>query len=184
MQINQYVEDISGALLAAANDAIPATAKRCFQSRLPDWSEIVLPLRDKYLFWHNVWSECGRPKAGAVADAMRRTRAEYHYAIRRIKRDENDIFKVRFADAILTNHSRNLWAEVKRISRGGSSLSNVVDGFSTPDDISAFFARKYQELYTSVSYDAVDMDCLLNELNETLSTGDLKPTLLLDRWMC
>ena len=71
---------------------------------------------------------------------MRRTRAEYHYAIRRIKRDENDIIKERFADAFLTNRSRDLWAEVKRIRGGGSSLSNVVDGFSIPDDISAFFA--------------------------------------------
>ena len=70
--------------------------------------------------------------------------------ITRIKRNENDIIKERFADAILTNRCRDLWAEVKRIRGGGSSLSNVVDGFSTPDDISAFFASKYQELYTSV----------------------------------
>ena len=118
-----------------------------------------------------MWSECGRPKTGAVADVMRRTRAEYQYAIRRIKRDENDIIKERFADAILTNRSRDLWAEMKRIRGGWSSLSNVVDGFSAPDDISAFFASKYQELYTSVFYDAVDMDCLLNELNEPLSMG-------------
>ena len=115
---------------------------------------------------------------------MRRTRAEYHYAIRRIKRDENDIIKERFADAFLTNRSRDLWAEVKRIRGGGSSLSNVVDGFSTSDDISTFFASKYQELYTSVSSDTVDMDCLLNELNETLSMGVLIRTLLLARWMC
>ena len=158
-------------MLAAANDAIPATAKRCFQSRLPGWSEIVEPLRDKSLFWHNMWLEYGRPKTGAVADVMRRTRAEYHYAIRRIKRNDYDIIKERFADAILTNRCRDLWAEVKRIRGGGSSLSNVVDGFSTPDDISTFFASKSQELYTSVPYDTVDMDCLLNELNETLSMG-------------
>ena len=73
-----------------------------------------------------------------MTDIMRRTRAEYHYAIRRIKRDDYDIIKERFADAILTNRSRDLWAELKRIRGGGSSASNVVDGFSTPDDISAF----------------------------------------------
>jgi len=44
-----------------------------------------------------MWMECGRPKHGTVADIMRRTRSRYHCAIGRVKREEADIEKQRFA---------------------------------------------------------------------------------------
>jgi len=40
-----------------------------------------------------VWSECGRPQTGVVANIMRKTRAAYHYAVRQVRRDENNIVK-------------------------------------------------------------------------------------------
>ena len=52
--------------------------------RTPGWSEYVEPLRQKSLFWHAMWKDCGHPRSGAVADCMRRARASYHYGIRRI----------------------------------------------------------------------------------------------------
>ena len=59
--------------------------------------------------------ECGRPKAGVVAESMRRTRAAYHCAICKIKRDEDNIIRERLADCIVENKDRNFWKEIKRI---------------------------------------------------------------------
>ena len=41
--------------------------------------------------------EFGRPKTGVVADVMRRTRAAYHYAIRRIEQNADAIINERFS---------------------------------------------------------------------------------------
>jgi hypothetical protein len=68
------------------------------------------------MLWHNIWIDCGRPKTGNVADIMRRTRAQYHYAIRAVKRDETNIIRQRFAQAVLGDSSRDLWKEVKKIN--------------------------------------------------------------------
>jgi hypothetical protein len=59
--------------------------------------------------------DCGRPRAGVVADCMRRTRAAYHYAIRKVKRDEGRIINERLADSIISNNTRDFWSEIKRI---------------------------------------------------------------------
>ena len=59
------------------------------------------PLRDESLFWHNLWLECDRPKTGAVAYCMRRTHAAYHYAIRKVKREEDKIINERLAGSLL-----------------------------------------------------------------------------------
>ena len=71
---------------------------------IPEWFEIVEPAREKSLFWHNIWMECGRPKMGVVADIMQPTRL-YHYSIRKVKWREKDIVVVRFAETILNNRS-------------------------------------------------------------------------------
>ena len=134
---------------------------------MPGWSEFVEPLRDKSLFWHNTWLECDRPKTGVVADIMRRTRAAYHDAIRRIKQNADAIINERFAEAVINNKSRDLWAEVKRIRGCGSCPTNVVDCRDTPAENASFFAKKYQDLYTYVSYDSncmIDIFCELDDL--------------------
>jgi len=50
-----------------------------------------------------------------VANIMRRSRAQYHYAIRRVKRDVQNVTRHRFAQAIVKDKSRNLWDEVRKI---------------------------------------------------------------------
>jgi len=49
-----------------------------------------------WLIWHNIWLKCGRPRDGAAADIMRRTRAAYHYAVRYFKQNNSDIVKQPF----------------------------------------------------------------------------------------
>ena len=95
--INRYADVISKACLDAGENSIPHTTDRCAGKRIPGWSERVEPLRQKSLFWHGIWIDCGRPRGGAVADCMRLTRAAYHYAIRKTKREEDNIVRERIA---------------------------------------------------------------------------------------
>ena len=48
---------------------------------------------------------------------MRKNRASYHYAIRRVKRNAHNIINERFANAIVDNKDRNFWSEVKRLRK-------------------------------------------------------------------
>ena len=100
--------------LSAANGAIPHVGLLGDSSNryIPGWSEIVEPAREKSLFWHNIWMECGRPKTGVVSDIVRQTRLAHHYSIRKVKRREKDIVADMFAGTILNNRSRYFWAEV------------------------------------------------------------------------
>jgi hypothetical protein len=167
--LDRYSRDIYEACLFAANDAIPHVASGNAKRPVPGWTEFVEPAREKSLFWHNIWVDCGRPRTGIVADIMRKTRLAYHYAIRRVKRMENDIISDRFANAMLDNSGRDFWSEVKRMRSNKSCSSNIVDGCTTPDSIAAHFAEKYQDLYTSVAYNADEMSDIISDLNNRIS---------------
>ena len=110
-QLNTYASEISQALVAAAEVAIPHTSEVCCNKNksIPGWTEFVEPLIAKSLFRHNVWVDCDMPKTVAVTDVMRRTRASYHYAIRCVRRNKRNIINKRFADAMLVDNTRDFW---------------------------------------------------------------------------
>jgi hypothetical protein len=166
--LNEYAANITDSCLRAAEAAIPRSCKRQTSGRIPGWSEYVQPVRDKSLFWHKLWLECGRPKTGAVADCMRRTRAAYHYAIRKVKRDEDILVNERIADSILKNDTRDFWSEIKRIRSNKSGTSRIVDGQTDSDSIAKLFANSYRELYTSVPYDRDEMMSIKNEVEDMI----------------
>ena len=97
--VNNYANRIADACIKAADTCIPRTRDRQSSGCIPGWSEYIKSLRDKSWFWHGLWRDCNRPKTGAVADRMRRTRAAYHYAIRQLKKDGNSIVRERAAEA-------------------------------------------------------------------------------------
>ena len=78
---------------------------------------------------------------------MRRTRAAYHYAIRRLKKDEESIIRERIADAMLNDKGRNFWSEVKRLRSQKTSSSRIIDGQTAVSSIASLFAAKYREIF-------------------------------------
>jgi len=65
--INTYANDITEVCVAAARLVVPVTCTRHQTRCILGWSEHVQPLRDKSLFWHKIWDECGQQDTGYVA---------------------------------------------------------------------------------------------------------------------
>ena len=106
MTARDLTHSATNACITAAANTIPRTCTRPNTGRIPGWSEHVRPLRERSMFWHRMWLDCGRPRTGVVSESMRRTRAAYHYALRRIRKDEEDIVRERTADAMLYSTTR------------------------------------------------------------------------------
>ena len=58
---------------------------------VPGWKDQVKPEREQSLFWHWMWLEAGRPNSGYINDIMKRIRHQYHYAVRRCKKNTSNI---------------------------------------------------------------------------------------------
>jgi len=85
-----------------------------------------------------------------VSDWMRRSRAAYHYAIRKAKRDEDLIVSERITVLMLKSEDRDFWSEIKR-SRAKPVGGRNVDGVPDNVGISKLFRDKYQKLYSGGS---------------------------------
>ena len=91
-----------------------------------------------------------------------------HYAIRRVKKDEDNIIRERLANCIVENKQRNFWMEIKRIRSKKSCMSRVIDGNTDAQSIAKLFAAKYRDLYTSVPYNNVELKGMIEDVDQQL----------------
>ena len=59
---------------------------------------------------------------------MRRARASYHYGIRRIRNEEDEIVRRRMAESLSGADGRNFRKEVRKIRHSKANSSGIVDG--------------------------------------------------------
>ena len=170
IQLQAYYRALCLSLTTVADRTLPHTSKKAAAGRIPGWNEYVKNARESSLFWHDIWTQCGKPRDGVVADVMRRARASYHYAIRFVKRNENNIVNEHLAEALVNNRGRDFWREVKHIRGTNKCCSSYIDGIHGSKDIAELFADQYQDLFCSVSYDNNEMSRIYSEISCSLGT--------------
>jgi hypothetical protein len=68
-------------------------------------------------------------------------------------------------DALIDGPSRHFWTEVKMIRNGKACNARTVDGFTDESSIAKLFANNYRCLYSSVPYNAAELQSNLDELD-------------------
>ena len=148
--------------------AFPHIYTNCKRS-VPFWNEEVKSLRETSLFWHFLWKECGKPNTGHVNMIMKATRANYHRAVKVLKRNKKANSLERFAANVCNSTDRDFWTEIKKIDTVHTNVSDVVDNVHGPSNICDVFAAKYKELFTSVPTSDKDILKIKQTLDSTIS---------------
>ena len=147
-EIDKYCSKLINTCISIGSKVFPKTKKTPICK--PMWNELVEP--KKVLFGGRIWRECSKPRNGIVADIMRKTKREYHSAIRYVRRHEDELRRIRMAEYISKGSHRDLWSEVKKMKSSTPTVTTRVDD-ANEHDIADYFALKFNELYSSVRSD-------------------------------
>ena len=137
---------------------------------IPGWKDHVEPYKEDATFWHGVWQSAGRPNVGVLKDIMTRTRNQFHYAVRRVKKMSSSLRAKRLLEAS-EQGSCELLKEMKNIKGDKKSCADLPDsvgGASGEQDIVEEFRKVYFALYNS-SDTSEDMAELKDELEALIS---------------
>ena len=163
--------DLKQIMLDAGNACIPNTLPKTQVKAKPGWNSYVEDYRCTSLLWHKIWSDCGKPRTGTVADIMRKTRANYHHAIKLIKKQKDDIIADKMAKGLLQERNVNFWKEFRKKKCNRIKLPSFIDGVLGEQKICEIFSEKYKTLYNSVSYKCHEMIDLEHEVKSAVSCG-------------
>ncbi|MEE4247180.1 MAG: reverse transcriptase family protein [Kangiellaceae bacterium] len=136
--------------------------------RRPGWQDHIEPHSERAIFWHALWKSSRSPHDGHVADIRRRTRERYRYAVRYVKRHEEQCRANKLAEALAKDRGRDIWNEGQKISGRKTNRVAMVDGMVDDRDIGELFARKTSEVFNAVAYDVDRMDSMLVSLESDI----------------
>ena len=144
--INQLHRCIINICSEASKTCLPHSSGSKSRRTIPGWNEYVKEHAENAKVWHDVWMQSGKPRHGDIANMKRKTRLKYHYAIRFVKEENIRIRNNKMGEAISTNNDREMWKEVKNMTKSNDNLPNFIDGLTGIKEISGIFADKYTTL--------------------------------------
>ena len=148
-ELNDYCAALIDVCLTAGIECFPKVRSK--NRNVPYWSEKVRPYKDEALKWSRAWKTLNKPSEGEVYENMKKAKHEYHYSIRKIRKDENNLRRARMAECVAQSDNRNLWREIKKVSANRKVGPAHIDNCIEDRDIVEQFARKYKKLYNSVT---------------------------------
>ena len=157
--IYQLYDDIVLAICTATDQCIPTTCNANEKRKvIPGWNDHVKDKKNMAELWNFIWQQNGKPRHGTVADIMRKTKRDYHYAIRYCKKNEYQIASSKMDQALLSGRNRELWGETTKLTKQTSQCSSTVDGTTGTENIAELFDEKFKCIYKSVPYSNCEMD--------------------------
>ena len=117
----------------------------------PGWNDYVADLyqasRDQYLRW----LQAGRPRDGPVAELHFEAKARFKYALRYIKRHENQLRREALARKVVETSSRNFWKDVKKSLGSRCPLPTEIEGASGEVEIAELWKSHFESLFNSIN---------------------------------
>ena len=169
--IDQYVEDVTSAICNAVANCIPRTNNQSRAGLIVGWNDFVKPYQDEAKFWFSVWSSYGRPQNNQIHEAMKYSRNQYHFAVRRAKNSEATIKKDKFLNHCLNNNINCIFKDLKN-ARKAKVRPNSMDGITGDQNIADNFKDTYDALY-NVHNDKKEVNLILADINSKIHASDI-----------
>ena len=165
--IFQLMDQLIQTMIYCSNESIPTKKISNKNKGIPGWNDFVQPFKDKSIYWTELWKSAGCPPNGQFAAERRFARYKYHWAIKKVKKDKDKIIKQKTADQLAKKSFNDFWSTIKQFKGTNKSISKVIDGLISDEEISNHFSSIYGSLYNSV-HDS-EFKTLKNDVNTLVS---------------
>ena len=169
-QIDSYVMKVLGIVDTSIKKI--AGGKRENRSHakvVPGWVDIVRPFHENARFWNAVWRSAGKPLNTVLHTIMKKTRNQYHYAIRKCKRASENLKKEKLLNTSLLQGNNNIFDEIRKMRKTQDSTPSKIDGYDNP---AQRFSEVYEKLYNSTE-DALETNKILKDVDASVGESDL-----------
>ena len=130
--LQAYHDAIISCCITSGTESIPlkggSKSSKSGPGRVPGWTKHVEQSKQRAIFWHWLWKVNGLPRHGHVAQIRRATRTKYHYAVRKVKRDQERIVAMSKLIPIPKNKKKSL---NDSSNYRAISMSNILGKFIT-----------------------------------------------------
>ena len=111
--IDHYCKFILESIDSGVKNFIPVTGTCVNNSVEAGWSDLAKPYQEDARFWHAIWTSLGKPINCEIHNVMKHTRNQFHYAVRRLKKNASLIKETKLHESFINGKVPNLIKELK-----------------------------------------------------------------------
>jgi hypothetical protein len=148
--LDNFSNDITNALLSAAQHSIPCRRRGSHRAAIPGWNELVRDSHAAARLAFLMWVREGKPRQGPVHQEMYRTRLRFKYAIRECKEREETTHADKLATDLLNKNSVTFWRDDKSQQSKKGSLPPTIDGISGETMLCTMWMDHYRDIFNSL----------------------------------
>ena len=143
--------------------------KRRNGHNVPGWNNYVRELYRVSKEAFSWWKINGSPRVGPVAQHMRRARADFKYALRYCRRNEEALRAEALSNKLQMGQTINFWQDIRYLNAKTHTLPDRIDGAVGPKEISQLWRTKFSQVLNSVN-DSQSKNQYKNKVFNTLDT--------------
>ena len=173
--IDVTFEEMKAMLIKSTEEYRFAVKKR--YKVVPGWNDFVKPYynaaRDCFLKWF----ENGKPPNGVLIEEMKASRANFRYALKKCKENEENIRKEKLTEKLKEKRYKDFWRDVHNINKQKSVQHDNIEHENNPFIICNLFSDKYKKIFNNCKSKVSKLK--LNEKQRTsillrFSIGDIR----------
>ena len=145
----------------------------------PGWNHYVEGLHAEARAAFKSWAEAGKGRSGPLFEHKKHTNAQFKYALRYIKRNENILRSDSLARKLQLNSVNEFWKEIRVINNSKTPLPSSIDGVSGPDESSFLWRKKYQELVNCVKSNVTAVENVEFEAGVIITPSEIANAILM-----
>lgn len=167
--INQYYENIVAALHHAASTAICQVP--C-NSLKPYWIDELDNLKSDSIFWHNLWTQAGRPSSGVLHRIRLSCKAKYKLAIRAAYANFENKLSEELSVHFMKKNIPDFWKTWNSKFKKNVCKRVNLDGCTNDEETANKFAAHFNNVFCKSSDDTSAYDDYLRKRSECLLDMD------------
>ena len=162
------------------SDSIVAVGKQIFGFRsknenvVPGWNRHIRDFYDASREAFLYWKSNGSPRNGPIAYAMRSARANFKYALRQCRAEENRMRADSLAEKLtLKDGGTSFWKDIRKLQPRNKKLPTSIDDKSGENSIAELWKEKFKGVLNCIdlSDDLVLFNNEFNRMNDDIILG-------------
>ena len=146
LDIEHFYDSIVSLIQIATSKCIPCSTNGSKFKVIPGWNDYV---KESYAISRDAlkyWISNNRPRHGLIYHNMRTSHAQFKYALRIAKRNEETARADALARDLYDKDLDEFWSSVRQLNRNSSLLSNCIDGVTGEKNISNYWKEHFYNL--------------------------------------
>ena len=171
IDFSQYYDSIVHAMHEASLPMV-----KFFKNRpkpFPGWNSLVQQAHSISINAFKQWKRAGKPKFGYEYDRKKETHRNFKYAVRRAKRDVENVQRNNLAEKLCQGRGKDFWKDIRKIQGNSNVKATSIEGVTGDLGICEVWKNHYKKSFNCIEQDEFQIGTVGSDYSAIVTSSEV-----------